>query len=531
MILNRFLFFILLLLFASCSSHSKSGPSSQRLRFNIHTEPPSLDPRISNDATACAILKMCFEGLTRLNSEGEATLALAEKFTVSSDQKTYRFFLKEATWSDGMPITSYDFEKSWKKILDPAFPSKFSLDLYIIKNARKAKEGECPLSEIGIRSVTEKILEIELQHPAPYLLKMLASHSFLPSPVHITEMFPEWADDAGKHFVCCGPFQIDEWKHHNKIVLKKNLKYWDAPAVKLEEVSLLMIEDENTELAMFDNNELDWAGSPLSSLPIDALESLSKQKQFCRYDMAGTYYYIFNTKVFPFNNLNMRKAFSLAIDRKAIVKHVTQGGQFPATGLVPLTMWKKNISYFKDADVEQARLLFAQALKEMNLSLDQLPDIVLSYNTLQSHHKIAQAIQEQWFNAFGIRVRLENKEWKVFIDEVFRGQFQVARMGGIADFDDPTSFLDNYRYPKGVRNYSNWYDPEFSELLQEAEDSLDAVKRLELLEKAEKLLIDQMPIAPIYFYTGSYLKKPYVEGVFLSHLSDIDFKHGYIDQK
>jgi oligopeptide transport system substrate-binding protein len=281
-------------------------------------------------------------------------------------------------------------------------------------------------------------------------------------------------------------------------------------------------------LSMFEHNELDWAGYPLSVLPTDAIPSLVKKGTLQQYMIAGTYYYVFNTKQFPFTNVNIRKAFTLAINRQAIVKNVTQAGQLPAMSLIPPTMWKVT-PYFQDHDIAEAKKYLDHGLQELGITVDQLPTITLSYNTSQAHHKIAQAIQEQWNQALGIKVKLENKEWKVFLDELRHYQFQIARMGGLATVNDPMTFLDFYRYLSSHLNHSQWTNPEFSELLEKADLATDPDQRMALLRRAEQVFMDDMPIAPIYFYTGVYLKKPYVKGIFLTELSELDLKWAYLE--
>ena len=199
--------------------------------------------------------------------------------------------------------------------------------------------------------------------------------------------------------------------------------------------------------------------------------------------------------------------------------------------MIPPTIWKKERRYFQDHDLKEARREFDLGLEELNITLSQFPPITLSFNSSSAHHKIAQAIQEQWQRTFGIRIRLENKEWKVFLDEMRHYKFQVARMGGIASFKDPTTFLDFYRYLSSSNNNSQWTNPRFTELLEQSEKIFDQQERTALLMEAEKLLIDEMPIAPIYFYTGSYMKKPYVKGVYISDMCDVNFKTAYVEMK
>jgi oligopeptide transport system substrate-binding protein len=515
------------LLLTGCGKSDKTyRPTSQELRLNLYSEPPTIDPRKAIDNVSISILNLCFEGLTRIDTSGVPTLAAAEKVEVSLDKKRYTFTLRNANWSDGQPVRAQDFEATWKTTLDPSFPCEFTPDLYILKNAQSAKSKRCPMAEIGVKALDDKTLQVDLDHPVPYFLEALATHSFFPTPQHITSIYPNWID---QHYVGNGPFLMKSWKHHDTIILEKNPQYWDRDNLKLEKVTFMIVEDETTELTMYENGQLDWAGYPFSTLPTEALPSLEKKGDLHSYSIAGTYYYIFNTKEFPFTNANIRKAFSLAINRQSIVTNITQMGQRPAMGLIPPTMWKNPEAYFKDNDIIEARKLFELGLKELGTTVEQLPEITLSYNTLTSHHKIAQAIQEQWNIAFGIRVKLENKEWKVFLDELRLNKFQIARMGGLANVNDPVTFLDFYRYLSSSNNYSQWNNPQFSELLEQADLTVDESKRTHLLQEAEKVLIGDMPIAPIYFYTGTFLKKPYVNGIYLSKLNNLELKWAYVE--
>ncbi len=501
-------------------------PKMQELRFNLKTEPPTLDPRKSSDITSFTIINLCFEGLLRSNEVGELTLAAAEHMEISEDQMRYTFTLRDALWSDGEKVTAYDFEKSWKTVLDPAFPCDFVTNFYVIKHAKAAKAGRCSLEEVGIVALDEKTLQIDLEHPASYFLSSLAGGYFMPTPSHLTEKYTHWTDT---HYVANGPFFLTQHKDHHSISLQKNPFYWDQKSIRLEKVSFAMIEDETTELSMFENAELDWAGSPLSNLPTEALPSLVKNKTLQRYDIAGTYSYMFNTTVFPFTNKHIRQAFSLAINRQEIISDVTQMHQLAATSLVPPLLWGKVTSYFQDASSAQARTYFEMGLNELGITREEFPSVSLSYNSSSIHHKIAQAIQQQWRSTLGVEVKLSNKEWKVFLGEMRQGKFQIGRMGSIAEINDPISFLDQYRYLSSNLNYSHWNNPHFSELLEQADLTGDQEKRLALLSQAEKLLIEEMPMAPIYFYTGSYIKQPYVKGVRVSAFNQLDLKGAYVE--
>lgn len=518
---------VLLLVLISCHKQENAyRPSSQELRFNLHVEPPTLDPRKAVDTVSISILNLCFEGLMRTDAEGQLIFGAAEKMTVSEDKKIYTFTLRDAKWSDGKRVTAHDFERTWKTILDPLFPSELAMNLYILKNGKAAKAKRCSLDDVGVKALDEKTLQVELEYPIPYFLSVLATHCFFATPQHITNAFANWTQE---HYVGNGPFFLQEWRHHHAMILQKNPQYWDRDNVRLEKVEFALVEDETTELTMFENGELDWAGFPFSNLPTEALDQLGKKGELQSYDIAGTYYYIFNTKQIPFSNVNIRRAFALAINREAIVANVTQMQQMPAMGLIPPVMWDYHEPYFHDHDVEEAKRLFALGLQELGMRREDLPELTLSYNTLVGHHKIAQAIQQQWKEIFDVKVRLENKEWKVFLDELSHHQFQIARMGGLAHINDPISFLDFYRYLSSSNNYPQWSNPLFSDLLEKADRTADADKRFTILKEAEKIMMQEMPIAPIYYYRGAYLKKPYVKGIHLSELNDLDLKWAYVE--
>lgn len=456
--------------------------------------------------------------------------AIAYHVEISDDNTLYTFHLRPAKWWDGKPVTAFDFEHSWKTILDPLFPSGFSYDLYILKNAKLAKNGEKLLDEIGVKALDAKTLQVELEYPVPYFLDLVASHSFLAVPQHISKRFPTWAENSGPYFVGNGPYKLQKWKHHNCIKLVKNELYWDQDIVTLDEIELSVVEDPNTELNMFESGEIDWAGHPLSNLPTDALQALSQTSRLKTYPLSGTYYYIFNVNTFPFNNENMRKAFALSINRKEIIDNITLACQTPATSLIPPTIWDIE-PHFEDNDIEEARRLFNLGLEEMGYTRKTLPKITLTYNSSEAHHKIAQAIQEQWYKAFKVRVRLANVEWKVFLNELGHKQFQIARMGGIAGFNDPISFFDLYRYPESPNNFSGWSNSKFSSLIDSAEKEVDPQKRNEFLREAERIFIAEMPITPIYYYQGTYIKKDYLRGVELSELYDANFKFAFLEQQ
>jgi oligopeptide transport system substrate-binding protein len=505
------------------ASAENSGPKV--LKLNLHSEPPTADPGLSEDTTSGAIIRATFEGLTRTGEDGKQHESAAEKIEVSPDGLTYKFTLRDNKWSNGDPVTAHDFEFAWKRALDPKTGSNYAYQLYYIKNGEKYNKGQAKADEVGVKALDDKTLEVKLENPTPFFLELTSFYTYYPVNKKVVEANPNWAAEASTH-VGNGPFKMETWEHKSKLVLVKNDNYWDKDAVKLDRIEFSMVEDENTELSMFDNGELDWAGAPLSMLPTDAIPALKESGKMHTQPIAGTYYFKFNTEKPPFNNVKIRKAFAYAINRQAIIDNVTQTNQQPAMGYVPPSMAVTSNPYFKDNDVETAKKLLTEGMKELGIS--KLPAITLSYNTSEAHKKIAEAIQDQWKKAFGVDVKLENKEWKVFIEDLHQGNYMVGRSGWLGDFNDPINFLEMFKEKDGGNNDTRWENAKYKELLNQSALQKDE-ERKKTLAEAEKILMDEMPIAPIYFYTDSWVQSDKVKGVIVDGLGHIDYKWATVE--
>ncbi|MEH7123626.1 peptide ABC transporter substrate-binding protein [Bacillus sp. JJ1503] len=503
----------------------------QNLRININTEPPSLHPALAKDTTSGAVLNQTFEGLTRINQEGKPVEAAAEKIEVSEDQKVYTFTIRDAQWTNGDPVTANDFEYAWKWALDPNNQSEYAYQLYYVKGAEAANTAGGSLDEVGVKALDEKTLEVTLENPTPYFTELTAFYTYYPINSKVAEANPNWANDAGENYTSNGPFVMTEWAHSDKIILKKNENYWDAGAGKLETIEMIMVNDPNTELSMFDNGELDWAGSPTGNLPTDAMQALKDQGRLTTQAIAGVYNYKFNTTVEPFNNVNIRKAFTHAINRQEIIDNITQGEQLPAMAIVPPSMFPENEKgYFPDNDVEKAKEFLQKGLEELGYKdASELPAITLSYNTSEAHQKIAQAVQDMWKQNLGVEVTLDNAEWAVYLDKLHSLDFQVGRLGWLGDFNDAINFLEMYRDADGGNNNTGWENKEFQDLLAKSALEGDPAKRQQLLKDAEAVFMEEMAVAPIYFYTQNWVQVENLKGVHISGLGDVQYKWAYFE--
>lgn len=507
-----------------------TGAAEQVLNVNIRTEPPSLHPGLATDTTSGAVLNQTFEGLMRVNQENVVEEAMAESAEMSEDGLTYTFKIRQdAKWSNGDPVTAQDFEYAWKWVLNPEnVETDYAYQLYMIKGAEAAKESGGSPDDIGITVEDDHTLIVELEQPTAYFLELTAFYTFFPVNHKVAEANPTWAQDLTDVYVTNGPFLMTEWKHKDKVVLEKNPEYWDAGTVQLEKINMFMVEEENTAKQMYDSGELDWLGSPTDSVPLAAIPAYKNDGVLNISPLAGVYYFAFNTEDELFSNLNIRKAFASALNREGIVANITQGEQQPAMALVPPSIFEENTTgYFADNDGDEAKKFLEAGLKE--LGLDALPKVTFSYNTSEAHGAIAQAAQDMWKENLGVDVDLHNEEWAVYLDSMGAGDFQMGRMGWLADFNDAINFLEIFE-TVGGNNYTNWENVEYQDLLKQSRAETDPAAREDLLRKAEDVFMADLPIAPVYFYTNVWTNKEYVKNVEVSPLGLVQYKWGYIEK-
>jgi len=487
----RFLFFAFLLLCA-CSSPPKQ-PAALNLAFN--GSPATLDPRKSGDFLSSTLICLIYEGLTRCVPGGGIEPGLAEKWEVSPDGCVYTFFLRHAYWSDGKPITAFDFEASWKKILDPASSSPSAYLLFPIKNGERYAKREVFSEEVAVRALDANTLRVELERPTPFFLSLTAFPLFLPAPQHA---------DPERGAVSSGPFCIASYKPNQEIRLVKNPQFWNKKKIALDSIRIQIVPDENTALQLFERGEIDWLGAPLAPLPLDALQSLSSRLQYLPMD-ASTFV-AFNTQRFPFNNLKLRQALSLCLDREKIVREIALHGQIPASRCLPPSLFERPLKpLFAATDPEKARKSFEEALAE--LGVDRL-DFTLYCKTTQLDKRLAQALQREWKEALGVDVQIELLEPKAHLDRLHRREFEIALAAWIAQFHDPVNLLERYRLPTNPKNFAGWENKAYQALLEEASSEWNPERRLNLLAEAEELFATALPLIPLCHWVNPSLSHP-----------------------
>lgn len=516
--------------FAGCQPQGPEQPAkkpactevSKILRINIGSEPRTLDPARARDLQSITLVKMLFEGLTRINQGEKIEPALAEKIDVSDDLRTYTFHLRDSVWTNGEKVTAGDFVYAWRRILDPNNIAENAFQLYVIKNAKACKEGKLSLQELKIEAADDKTLRVELENPTPYFLELTSYPAFFPINAKVDRERPRWTEGK-EDYVSNGPFSLKEWRHHDKLCVYKNEKYWGAKEVQLQEIHLFMLKEES-ELAMFESHELDWAGSPLSTLPVDALPKLREMNMLRSQPILGTYFLRVNTESPLLSSAKLRRALSFGIDREAVVEHVLMGSQVEAKGYVPTALRLQTAPYFDKVSEEALTKMFDEGLQETGLQRDDLANIELLYSSTERNQRIAHALQEHWMRLFGMQIKLFGVEQKVYLEKLHKGDFQLAAGSWLADFGDAFSFLEVFKEQNSSTNHTRWGDASYARLLEESNTTGDPVQRNALLARCEQILLDAMPIIPIFHYNLLFVQNENVKNIFVSRMGGIDFR-------
>lgn len=525
------LIFLILTGISSCKS--PSSQSKHTLRLSLSNEPPTLDPRKGGDVISSQVQFMLFEGLTRNSKSSSTELALAEKIDITDDQMTYTFHLRPAVWSSGNPVTAKDFEHAWKKMLLPNFPCPNANLLFPIKNAKEAKEGLVEINQVGVRALDDKTLEVKLEGPTPYFLQLTSFCVFFPVEHQVVEKHPHWAETLNPNFVGNGPFKLSCWKKNNKMVLVKNPSYWNSQEVFLDTIEISFIENAMSALQMYEKGDLDYIGAPLCSIPQESLLSLAKTDSLLSSPVGATTFCSFNVNTFPFHNKNIRKAFAYAIDRHAIVNYITQLDEQIAFDPVPALLKNNKVSgFFPTLNHKiKAKEYFEIGLKELNITARELNDLTFTYLICEKENLIAQFLQDNWSEVLGVKVTLQGYTQKVFLEKLGNRDYIFASHAWMVQYNDEMNILDRFKYEINPKNYAGWENAEYITLINHAMNLSNLQDRMLYLEQAEKILIEEMPIAPLYHWSSIYMKKPNVSGIHISPIGSIHLENTHLSKK
>ena len=493
---------------------STSSPARAEMVYRMATmgEPKSLDPHVVSGTWENYIVGDAFMGLLTDAADATPIPGAAESWTISDDGLTYTFKLRDHKWSDGTPVKAEDFIYSWRRLLDPATAAEYASIMYPVKNAEKINSGEIKdLTQLGVRAIDDKTLEVTLENPTGYFLELLTHYTSFPVPKHVIDKYgADWVKPG--NIVGNGAFRIIEWTPNSRVVAEKNPEFYDAANVKVDQVIYYPDEDRNEVTKRFRAGEIDYVDD-FASEQIDFLkQNLPNETRIFPY--LGTYYYPINLKKPPFDNPKVRRALTMAIERPAITDKVLKTGELPAYGVVPPKTGQYGDPYVPDwasLPLAERQQMARDLLKEAGFDADNPLKVTLSYNTSENHKRIAVAAQAMW-KAIGVQTELVNREVKVHYDELKQNNFDVARAAWVADYNDPQNFLYLLETRTGPNNYGRFSNPEFDELMMEQAASRDQAERMQLMHKAEKIAIDADAWIPIYYYVSKALVSPKVQG-------------------
>lgn len=479
----------------------------QVLVFNNEAEPKTLDPHLMTGQPEHRLALGLFEGLT---SHHPATLqplpGCAEWWEVSDDGTVYTFHLRKGlTWSNGDPLTAEDFRWSWQRAISPETASEYGYMLDPIRNAEEFRQGKVKdFAEVGVQVADPLTLKVTLRAPTAYFLEITAFETLMPVHRATVEKYgAKWTQP--EHFVGNGPFVLAAWTPRDFIEFTPNPKWWNHAIVRVSRIRMRALEDQNTALAEYLSGGFDW----IPSVPAPKVDEAQQHPDYYVSPFLTSYFFRFNTKRKPFDDVRVRKAFDLAVNKAEICEKVLKAGQLPATGIVPPGIHGypqlDGLAY----DPEAARKLLAEAGYPRG---EGFPEVELLYNTQESHQRVCEVMVSMWREVLGVRVKPRNAEWQAYLEQVQKMDYQIARAGWIGDYADPNTFLDLW-LTDGGNNNTGWSNAEYDALIQAAARERDPAKRMAMFQKAERMVcVENMPILPVYYYVNQGLLRPRVKG-------------------
>ena len=511
----------------------------------LASEPQTIDPALNSAVDGAIMINHMFEGLVKWVDDGEGNAVTApgqaeswEKVVNDDGTVTYTFTLRDGIkWSDGQPVTAGDFEYSWKRLANPETAADYCYMIDMVQGYAAVADGSADPDTLGVKAIDDKTLEITLSYDCPYFEEIMAFPATFPVRQDMVEGNDEWTYDVST-YVGNGPYKMAEWSHNAYILAEKNENYYDYENLGPDTIRFTLLDDANAMLAAYNSGELDF----IENFPTDEMANYLASGEITVADYLGTYYVCFNTEDEVFSDPLVREAFSLAIDRNYIVENVSQAGEVPATAYVPSgvndaagasrddfrTVGGEYYSVAAEdyeANCEKARELLAEAGYPNG---EGFPTVEYTYNTDDKHKAIAEALQNMWQEVLGVTVTLSNQDWNVFLESRKQGDYQIARNGWIADYNDPCSFLDMW-YTDGGNNDAQYSNPEYDALIDQAKATSNQEERMAAFHAAEDILIEQDSVlAPIYFYTQPYMLADDIQGMYYTPLGYFFF--GYTSQ-
>lgn len=490
----------------SLNQWQKKMKSRQTLRVAFEYSIVSLDPRIGGEVHSGDILRLLFEGLTRYDQNGHIENGVAESIEISPNSRQYVFKLRRTFWNDGSPVSAYDFEYAWKKILSPDFKTAFAYFFYPIKNAKEAKEGKVSADEIGIHVIDDFTIKIDLVRPTPYFLQLTANPLYSPVNRHVDQQHPQWPYQCEKNYPCNGPFQLKINHPNQGYQFIKNPYYWDANQIVLDEITMTSMSPGQASQSM-QKKEVDWVGNPFGGW--NPFYQPNKEDKIVSFPNSSVCWCVFNTQYPPFHNKKFRQAIAYSLERSQIISEV---GSFmplnPAYSVLLPYQHETSRTLFPECNKQIARQLLHEALQELELNLEELPTLTLIYGErVITREFTARSLKQQIKDCLGINCELKPLPWNMLFSKMTRGNYQMGIITWSSRIDDPIYTLNDLRFSKEETNFAKWEHPEYQRLLDLSEQEVNPFQRSSYLFKAEEIIGNEMPIIPLFYEPSQALIK------------------------
>jgi len=467
-------------------------------------EPQTLDPALVSGQLEGRLCSALYEGLTRRDSRGKSIPAAAQSWDISPDGKTYTFHLRpDLRWSNGDPVTSSDYRESWLRALHPGTASPYAEIFFGISNAQEFNQSKSSAESVGLQTPDPHTLRVQLTHPTPYFPSLTSFTTYL--PVHqatVTKYGDRWAQPGT--WVGNGPYRLLDWKINDRVSLEKNPFYHSPDRIRLQRIDALAVTRASTAFNLYSSGQADLLLDK-GLIPSLMLPQLRGRPDFHPGPLFATYFYRFNVTRPPFQDVRVRRAFALAIDKETIVEKITRGNEPIAQSLTP-----RGIADYHPPEGLPSDPPTAQGLLKLAGFPEGrgFPRVSLLYNKSELNEQIAVEIQAQWKRVLGVEVELRNQEWATYLRSLDELDFDIARSSWVGDYDDPNTFLDCFVTGRG-NNRTGWSDPTYDSLLNQALAETNPTKRLQLLASAETILVTQaLPIIPLYHFVGCLMFDP-----------------------
>lgn len=505
--------FILFFLFLTACNKEESMKSALKIDFQ-EGDLPSLHPHeLVIYLRGISIGKTLFEGLTRIDEKGKVQLAGAQSLEISPNGLSYTFKLRQNHWSDGTPVIASHYEKAWKEALSPTSFCKRADLLFLIKNAREAKKGEVSLDAIGIKALDASTLRVELVRPSPQFLELLAQPICAP------------LKDASEKTVTCfnGPFQLDNWKRGSLLKLKPNPHFWNPQQVALSGIEVYMVQDAETAFALYEQKKLDWMGVPLCPLSSEQADQLKRKNLLHSHPIDRAFWIFLNTRHASLSSPSIRKALSLALNRRTITDNVLIGNA-PLIKPLPKALLPKELPSQIEESGAKAQALFAKGLQELGFSPETFPPLVITYSQQTNRKQLAEYLQQAWSQVLGIKVELQPQEWNVLRANLGTGEYEITGCFEASYCHDPLELMERMAN-LGAANFPQWTFPLYQEKISSAAQEVELEKRHILLSEAEQILLDEMPFIPISSDGFLFAHHPKLKGYTFDSVGAVDFSY------